>query len=463
MNKRKIKLLALTTIASLMITSFVGCKAKETASETKVESKTKIKVWVDNRHDQTFMNEKVEKYNKENKDGIEIEYQIYSDNYAQSLDLAFSTNEPPDIFKDASSAGVFTKLLPQGYLEPLDGYLKADFKKRFGSDAFLEGVNMQNGKIYSLPATGTSTRLIYNKGIFEKAGIKEAPKSIEDVVKYSKIITDKLKGEGIYGFAMNLKSPSSAFSRSLDFMVTRSGGYKAGYDFVNGKYEFSSYKPLLEAFKTIYSEGSMFPGCEALDIDPLRTQFAAGKIGMYISYLHAEPGVYENQFPTKENWDVAQLPTVDGTVKGAQNLQAGTWLVMSSKSKAKDKAWKVMEYLYGDEFLSEYQEKGLGLAVVPSVIEKSKKAPIVEKRPELAFTKYDKVIPNPPMDVKPEGKDMYSVFAEVLFGKTEADKAIQDLNTRYNAALEKSVKDGKTKVIQYKDYDPLNPSKVLQK
>jgi multiple sugar transport system substrate-binding protein len=463
MNKRKVKLLTLATIATLMLSSFAGCKPKEEVTDVTNEAKTKIKVWVDNRHDQAFMNEKVEKYNKENKDGIEIEYQVYSDNYAQSLDLAFSTNEAPDIFKDASSAGVFTKLLPLGYLEPLDSYMKDDFKKRFGDSAFLEGVNMHGGKIYSLPATGTSTRLIYNKGIFEKAGIKEVPKSMDDVVKYSKIITDKLKGEGIYGFAMNLKSPSSAFSRSIDFMVTRSGGYKAGYDFVNGKYDFTSYKPLLESLKTMFAEGSMFPGCEALDIDPLRTQFAAGKIGMYISYLHAEPGVYENQFPTKENWDVAQLPTVDGTVKGAQNLQAGTWLVMSSKSKAKDKAWKVMEYLYGDQFLTEYQAAGLGLCVVPSVIETAKKAPIVEKRPELAFTEFDKIIPNPPMGVKPEGKDMYAVFAEVLFGKTEADKAIEDLNTRYNAALDKAEQDGNTKRIQYKDYDALNPSKVLQK
>lgn len=39
----------------------------------------------------------------------------------------------------------------------------------------------------------------------------------------------------------------------------------------------------------------MLPGVESLDIDPLRAQFAEGKIGMYMSYS-SEPGVYKNQF-----------------------------------------------------------------------------------------------------------------------------------------------------------------------
>ena len=61
------------------------------------------------------------------------------------------------------------------------------------------------------------------------------------------------------------------------------------------------------------SEECAFPGCESLDIDPLRTQFAAGKIGMYFSYSAAEPGVYENQFPMDSSkWNAAPIPTVGG-------------------------------------------------------------------------------------------------------------------------------------------------------
>ena len=69
----------------------------------------------------------------------------------------------------------------------------------------------------------------------------------------------------------------------------------------------------------MFTNGGAFPGCESLDIDPLRSQFANGKIGMYISWTHSDPA-YESQFPTTEDWDGAQLPTIDGTVKGSQHM-----------------------------------------------------------------------------------------------------------------------------------------------
>ena len=43
-------------------------------------------------------------------------------------------------------------------------------------------------------------------------------------------------------------------------------------------------------------------------------------------------------------------------------------------------------------------------------------------------------------------------------GYIDIDTAIEDLNTRYNQALERDVADGKTKRIIIKDYDPMNPS-----
>lgn len=423
--------------------------------------KVKIKVWTINRHDADYMTSMVSKFNKAN-ENIEIDYQIYSDNFQQTLDLAFATGEAPDVFMDAT--GVYEKRLPAGDLAPLDNYLSETYKKRFGEGAFIEGINMHQGKIYSLPAIGTTTRLIYNKGIFERVGIQEPPKSLQEMVQDAKLISEKLSKEGIYGFAQNLKSPASGLSRSIDYIMMRSGGVREGYDFRTGKYDFTGYKPILQAYREIFTSNAAFPGCESLDIDPLRTQFAAGKIGMYISWTHAEPGVYQNQFPTSENWDMAPLPTIDGTVKGSNRINlAGRFWLMSSKTKHPKEAWKVMEFLYGDELLAGYHERGLGLVMVPAVLEKAQDPETIKKWPAIKFDAHDKIWPNIPVGVRPEGKDMYQVFAEIIFGVTDLDKGIADLNNRYNSAFDKAIREGKTTRLVYPKFDPAEPGKIFTK
>ncbi|RAV01689.1 ABC transporter substrate-binding protein [Paenibacillus sp. YN15] len=458
------KAVSCAVAAMMAVTALAGCSsaAPNVSAASKGGEKTTIKVWTINRHDQDYMKAAIEKFNKENKDNIVADYQVYAENFNQSLDIALSTNEGPDVFFDGGTA--YTDHLPKGDLAPLDKYLTDSYKKRFGEGVFIEGINMQDGKIYSLPAIGTTPRLFYNKYIFAKAGIANPPATLDEMAADAKLITEKLKKDGIYGFAANLKSPTSALSRSLDYILMRSGGVESGYDFKTGKYDFSSYKPILNAYRDMFVSGAFFPGSISLDIDPLRTQFAAGKIGMYISWTHSEPGVYQNQFPTKEEWDVAPLPTVEKDVKGTQHINlAGRWFLMNAKSKHPDQAWKVMEYLYSDEVLAGYHEQGLGMVMVPSVVAKAKKPDFIQKWPNLEFNDKDQVWPPVPTAVKPEGNDMYFSMTAVITGSTDADKVIADLNTRYNAALDKAVADGKTKRIQYPDFNPASPSKSLAK
>jgi len=436
------------------------------AEETKAPVEpTDISIWTLNRHDADYMNSVIQNINEQNPD-INVEYEIYTENFEQAVEMAFATNEAPDILFDGGS--IYAKYIGQGKYEPLDQYLTPEMKAHFGDDAFLEGINMYEGKIYSLPAIGTTARLIYNKDIFQKAGITEVPKTVEQMAQTAITISEKLKGEGIYGFAQNLKSPSSGFNRSIDFILMRSGGNYRGYDYKTASYDFMPYKPILEAYTKIFTSDAAFPGCESLDIDPLRSQFANGKIGMYISWTHSEPGVYQDQFPTTQNWDVAQLPTIDGNVNGSQHmLLAGRWHLMTSESKNKDKAWTVMSGLYSDEVLKGYHEKGLGNVTIQSVLKQiTNQPPTIAKMPNLAFTENDKLWPPAPSDmtnIVPEGKAMYDVFAEIIFGvETDIDGTLKDLTDRYNKALKDAIASGAAKEIKYPDFDPKNPAAVFK-
>lgn len=422
-------------------------------------AETVVKVWSMNRHDAIYVKDRIAQFNETNPYGIKIEYTIYTDNYDQAVDLAFAAKEGPDVLSDQST--VLQRYVSRGGFEPFNAYITPELKARF-DEYFVEGVNMFDGKIYTLPTFGSTGRLFYNRGIFRRVGLKGAPKTLDELVADSKLITDKLKAEGIYGFAMNLKSPRSAIDRSFEFMVERSGGPRWGFDYRRGEYDFSFHKPFVEAFRKIFSGGSAFPGCVSLDIDPLRTQFAAGKIGMYISWSQAEPGVYANQFPTKEDWDVAALPTLDGSAKSQAVTGSGGFMI-SAQSKVKKEAWIVISQLLASkDFVVGYQEAGLGTMIVPDYIAAAKPSEAIRQHPALALDSRDKIWPATPLNVAAsamvvEGKDYWNTVVELFFSRGNIESNLMELTKRYNAAYRKAIAAGKLKEIKYPRFDPADP------
>ena len=423
----------------------------KTETPAAADGKVTVTYWTTNRHDQEYMTKKIEEFNNSS-DSIYIDFQVYADNYSQMLDLAFSTDTAPDVFQ----INDFPLYYEKGYMLDISPYMDEEYKARFGEGAFVEGINSYGDAIYSMPYTASAARLFYNQDIFDRVGIAGPPETLDEMVADAKLITEQLGKEGIYGFAGNFKSAASSVNRTIDVVVQRSGGTRSGYDFKAGKYDFTSYKPVLEAFQEIFVSGAGFPGSESLDIDPLRTQFAAGNIGMYMSVSHAEPGVYTSQFPTDVNWDCAQLPTVNGKVEGKQNLWfGGNYAAINPATAHPDEAWEVMKYLYSDEVMGEYYTLGLGTVMIPSAIKNAAPPATIEKMPNLAINEDDKNWPPLPINVVVEGKDYTALCVECIFGMADIDKTIEDLNKRYNEAYEKTLSNGEERVI-YPNFDPLN-------
>ncbi|MFC4102403.1 ABC transporter substrate-binding protein [Paenibacillus xanthanilyticus] len=411
--------------------------------------KTTITYWTDDRHDQEYLKELISSFNTSNPDHIEVELTVLSENYNQSVDIAFSGNQAPDLLRiKSANTGTFVK---KGYLEPIDAYLTPELTAKFES-LFLDEVNRFGGKLYSLPNTGNTLRLVYNKDLFDKAGITSPPASMQELVEDAKKITEMGKKEGIYGFALNLKNPKSAFDRSIREILSLSGHQGLGYDIKTGKFDFAPYAQVITHFKQMWDDGSMLPGSEALDIDPLRAQFAAGKIGMYMSFS-TEPGVYKDQFPTAINWAGALAPTLDGQIKGTSEIvSAGTWIGMSANSKNKEAAWKFMEYLYQDQVMTTYHEKGFGIAIVPSISEKAKQ-PDIKGMEGFLVGEHDSMWPVSP-NVTPEGANYGDAFFKYMVSGGDLNAIVQDLNTRYNDALAKAIEKGEAAAVQDPSFDP---------
>lgn len=455
MKKKIVSLL----LATVMVLSMVACGSKEEPAESPTAEvpaeeaadgeETVITVWTNGRHDLEYMTSCINAYNESNADNIYIDYQVHSDNYEQMLDLAFSTEGAPDVFLIPGNNLI--NVLDKGYPMDIAPYITEEYEARFGENAFVDGVNAMGNAIYSLPYTASAVRLFYNQDIFDRVGIEAPPKTLEELVEYASLITEQLSGEGIYGFAGNHKA-SHGLMRTVDPIVMVSGGTRTGYDFKNGVYDFSSYKPVLEAYEKLMKVS--FPGCDSLDIDPLRTQFAEGKIAMYMSFSHAEPGVYANQFPTDINWNAAQIPTLTGENAGKQQLWVGgNYFCISNKTEHPDEAWKVMEFLHSDDVMRGYFEEGLGIVMIPTAIEGAQAPELYTKMPDLMVSENDANWPVLPTGVVVEGKDYLTVFTEVIFGLTDVDKAIEDLNQRYNEAYDKVVESGQERIV-YPNFTP---------
>lgn len=480
----RLKQIGAVTLAALMTAgTLAGCsggtETKETkdaqttaaAAETTAASsdgkaasgeKTVINIWSKDRHDASYVQEKVDEYNKTNTDNIQVNYQLYTDNYVQAIDMAVQSGELPDIMVQQDQ--MFDKYVNEGQWANLYDFMDDDMKAYF-KDVIFPGYNELDGKLYFISTNGTTCRLFYNKEIFARVGITEPPKTLEEMVADSKLITSKLSGEGIYGFAENMKSASSGLQRSLMVGLDRETGLVRGYDFAKGEYDFTPWAESLKLWKELLSEDSAFPGCESLDIDPLRTQFAAGKIGMYMSYSHAEPGVYQNQFPMdSDKWDCVPIPTVGGKATGKQYFTGTGGYVLNAKSPNLEKAFKVYKDIFANEdYLVGYYEGGYGVSILPGIIAKAKPSIDFQNKKWLLITDIDALLPKPPhtafaSGMVVEGEDMYKTCESIYYGDADVDTALKDLTDRYNKAYRDAIKNNTGYEVKIPGYDPMNPT-----
>ncbi|MFS0868490.1 ABC transporter substrate-binding protein [Paenibacillus xylanilyticus] len=445
------KKLLLSATFLVFMGSLAACGSPSPSDEgaqSDANAKTKITYWTGDRHDSEFVKETIDTFNQTNKDNIEVELVIKGDDFDQALDMSYQTSEPPDVIRvKENTIQTFYK---KGFLAPIDEFLTDEMKDKF---PVMEDLNSFEGKRYSLPNYGTTMRLIYNKELFAKAGIETPPTTLDELVDTAKKITEVGKANGAYGFAQNFKSPSSAFGRSARVIAEVSGYGGFGYDFKTARYDFSGFKPIIEAFKKIKDDGSMLPGVESLDIDPLRAQFAEGKIGMYLSFS-AEAGVYQSQFPAKIDWAAAPVPSIDGHFNGASGFLGGQWLAISSESEHKEAAWKFLTYMYDESILQQYQEKGFGISMVPVVSAVAAK-PEVKGIDGFLPNQYDGVWPVYPA-VPVQGIKSDDAFFTYMLSGGDLDNIINDLNTRYNAALDAAIANGEVKAEPIADFNPLN-------
>lgn len=223
-----------------------------------------------------------------------------------------------------------------GQLEDLGPYMAnwkdagtlGDRAKQFGS--------VVDNKQYMIPYGYYIRAMFWNKKLFAEAGLKEAPKTLDEFMEANKKIS-AIKGK--YGYC--LRGGPGSFNGVQMFMNIANG--KGGYFNADGTAtlnEAGSVKGL-EMLTEIYTKGYAPKDSVSWGFNEIVTGFYSGTCAMLDQDPDALIGIAEKMKP--EDFGVAPLPTGPNG-KSYPTLGYAGW-AMFADSDVKDDAWKLMSTL----------------------------------------------------------------------------------------------------------------------
>ena len=202
---------------------------------------------------------------------------------------------------------------------------KADLSNYFISygdiDTMQKEINyantwMYDGEVYGVPSTATTQGIVYNKKVFEQAGIKEVPKTPEEFINALKAIKEKTKAIPLYtnyaaGWTMGawdayigINATGSTKYMNQEFLHAKDP-FK---DYGDGTHPYSVYKILYDATAQKLIEDDY----TTTDWEGSKTKLNNGEIGCMALGSWAYP---QMEAAGKNSDDIGYMPfpiTIDG-------------------------------------------------------------------------------------------------------------------------------------------------------
>ncbi|MFI7076553.1 ABC transporter substrate-binding protein [Micromonospora sp. NPDC049903] len=243
----------------------------------------------------------------------------------KSVSVGEQCNNPPD-FTARLAGGTVTdvfygymtdlqQVLDSGQAMDVTEYATAETIPTWDSvDPALKEVFTDDGKLYAVPVKNYSMGLVYNKALFQQAGldVNNPPKTWGEVREAAKKIS--ALGSGIAGYAEYSAGNTggwhfTALLYSQGGQVLTEDGTKAAFNSPQGRQVLQNLKDMR------YGDDSMGDR-QLLQWGDLLTNAGAGKVGMFVGAPDTTQAIV-SQFQGKfEDWAMAPLPGQDGTALG---------------------------------------------------------------------------------------------------------------------------------------------------
>ncbi len=347
-NKQVTCLLAGVLCAGAVLS---GCGGKEKAdtsgekkqSSTKKDSngKTKLKFmgWGNDAEVDTFQ-KMIDQFEAENED-VEVEYIVVpSDDYDTKLQNMISAGDQPDVFY----IGVdnLMKYAATGNLYDLSNYIKdnevfdADNVWSNAIDIYkYDGEKLEEGPNYALPKDVSAFSVVYNKDLFDKAGIvpptEDDPWDWNDYLDAAKKMTE---GD-VYGTSMY----------SLESAVWSNGADWLDDSLKKVNFTDSKFTEALQFVADLRSKYHVAPSSSEEESLSSNDRFMQGKLGMMGVGSWSTADLWNN---CDFEWNLMDWPVSPNT--GEKAVWFGSaGLAVSPTSEDTDMACKLAAYLAFNE------------------------------------------------------------------------------------------------------------------
>ncbi|MCX4761465.1 extracellular solute-binding protein [Streptomyces sp. NBC_01275] len=154
----------------------------------------------------------VKEFEAANKD-VKVKYvNVPFDQAQNKFDTAAGASGAPDVLR--SEVGWTPAFAKKGFFLPLDGTEALADQAKFKSNLVEQA--KYEGKTYGVPLVTDTLALVYNKQLFEKAGITEAPKTWDDLKTAAATVKAKTGVDGYWGSTQAYYAQSFLYGEGTD-------------------------------------------------------------------------------------------------------------------------------------------------------------------------------------------------------------------------------------------------------
>ncbi len=339
--KKRSKIFSFISILTLLVVSsvaLVGCGSKKEDTPKQTNEKTVLKIFIPGYEDELYKGLYDAGINDFKKANPNVDVQVVPAGWDEANSKIVSliqANEAPDVMITGSrSLRQFAEL---GAIEKLDGFITDDFKSKRVENV-LETAKI-NGSQYGIPLAFSSRALYYRKDL-----IKTAPTTWDEL--YAAAEKVKKENPKMHGFAIPTDITSG--TDELFNFIYQNGG-SATDEKGNIKLATKENIATLDYLKK-FNDAKLIPDPVATARGDQSKMFQNGDLAMFIS------GPWEKKVldssAEKAPYGVALLP------KGSQMAETLVTdsFSISSQSKNKELAWKLIEFMGQFKYQNAYDE-----------------------------------------------------------------------------------------------------------
>ncbi len=351
MNKIVVKKLVVIFLILTTITSITACgKTESTVSEDVI--KLKLLRLGDFSKAGPIFQPIIESFEAEHPN-IKVEFMTMGWGEATTkLRLLAEQGELPDVTFINIANG--WDLASEGYLMDLSGRLTSDAELSTElPESVINIVKTSDDKLYWIPSAAGAFGLWYNKELFEKAGLDpdKPPKTMEEMVNYAQIITEKT---GVPGLGFGIKATES-FANIVESFYSSYSGVELWDDktrtftFANDEKNREAFTQALEMMSSIVNDYNITQP-NPVEYEPsgeLRPLFRDGKVAMTLDGVWLVKELQEElQKGANSKFMTALFP--EGPAGSHPIMGCDGWAIPES-CKHKEEAWLLIKHLMNSE------------------------------------------------------------------------------------------------------------------